>query len=238
MVFNSAIFLICFLPLFFLCYYLLPARFRNAFLLVGSLGFYAWGDPGNILLLLAASADLAAAMQENGLLDGVVLPAAEDFAWQDLDCPYRGDLNRRFSYLFSMQEEIPYYSIRETSELQYYDAKDVEVPRESIWARGLQSGEEMQYNLLSTENLGFYRICNPNARSARRVLILKDSMEDPMTDYWAELFSEIIVIDPRSYLREESLPELVAEYDIDMALFLYHQNNLSEELIDFLNRGE
>ena len=43
-----------------------------------------------------------------------------------------GDLNRRFSYLFSMQEEIPYYSIRETSELQYYDAKDVEVPRESI----------------------------------------------------------------------------------------------------------
>lgn len=186
----------------------------------------------------AASADLAAAMQENGLLDGVVLPAAEDFAWQDLDCPYRGDLNRRFSYLFSMQEEIPYYSIRETSELQYYDAKDVEVPRESIWARGLQSGEEMQYNLLSTENLGFYRICNPNARSARRVLILKDSMEDRMTDYWAELFSEIIVIDPRSYLREESLPELVAEYDIDMALFLYHQNNLSEELIDFLNRGE
>lgn len=177
-------------------------------------------------------------MQENGLLDGVALPAAEDFAWQDLDCPYRGDLNRRFSYLFSMQEEIPYYSIRETSELQYYDAKDVEVPRESIWARGLQSGEEMQYNLLSTENLGFYRICNPNARSARRVLILKDSMEDPMTDYWAELFSEIIVIDPRSYLREESLPELVAEYDIDTVLLLYHQNNLSEELIDFLNRGE
>ena len=56
MVFNSAIFLICFLPLFFLCYYLLPARLRNAFPLVGSLGFYAWGDPGNILLLLAASA--------------------------------------------------------------------------------------------------------------------------------------------------------------------------------------
>ena len=41
-------------------------------------------------------------MQENGLLDGVTLPATEDFAWQDLDCPYRGDLNRRFSYLFSM----------------------------------------------------------------------------------------------------------------------------------------
>ena len=31
--------LICFLPLFFLCYYLLPARFRNAFLLAGSHGF-------------------------------------------------------------------------------------------------------------------------------------------------------------------------------------------------------
>ena len=59
-----------------------------------------------------------------------------------------------------------------------------------------------------------------------------------MTDYWAELFSESIVIDPLSYLRDDSLPELVAVYDIDMALFLYHLNNLSEELIDFLNRGE
>lgn len=57
-----------------------------------------------------------------------------------------------------------------------------------------------------------------------------------MTDYWAELFSEIIVIDPCSYPREESLSELVAEYDIDTVLLLYHQNNLSEELIDFLNR--
>ena len=83
-------------------------------------------------------------MQENGLLDGVVLPAAEDLPGRILIVLYRGDLpNRRFSHLFSMQEEIPYYSIRETSELQYYDAKDVEVPRES-GARGLQSGEEMQ----------------------------------------------------------------------------------------------
>ena len=137
--------LICFLPLFFLCYYLLPARVRNAFLLVGSHGF----------CLLA-------------ILPGLLAV----------------DVTLRFG----------------ARELLFQDGLPLE--------------------------------------SARRVLILKDSMEDPMTDYWAELFSETIVIDPRSYLREESLPELVAEYDIDMALFLYHQNNLSEELIDFLNRGE
>ena len=143
--------LICFLPLFFLCYYLLPARFRNAFLLAGSHGF----------CLLAILPGLLA-VDVAGIPDRLLRFGARELLFQD----------------------------------------------------GLP------------------------LESARRVLILKDSMEDPMTDYWAELFSEIIVIDPRSYLREESLPELVAEYDIDMALFLYHQNNLSEELIDFLNRGE
>ena len=42
MVFNSVVFLFCFLPLSLLAYYLVPGHAKNAVLLVESLLFYCW----------------------------------------------------------------------------------------------------------------------------------------------------------------------------------------------------
>lgn len=54
MLFSSIEFLCGFLPLTLLIYYLLPWRqVRNRFLLVMSLGFYAWGEPLYVLLMMA-----------------------------------------------------------------------------------------------------------------------------------------------------------------------------------------
>jgi alginate O-acetyltransferase complex protein AlgI len=55
--FSSIEFLCGFLPLTLLLYYLLPGRkLRNRFLLLMSLGFYAWGEPLYVLLMLACIA--------------------------------------------------------------------------------------------------------------------------------------------------------------------------------------
>jgi len=54
-VFSSPIFLFLFLPTVLFGYFLTPRRFRNAWLLVFSLLFYAWGE-GLLVLLLAGSA--------------------------------------------------------------------------------------------------------------------------------------------------------------------------------------
>ncbi len=54
MLFSSIEFLCGFLPLTLLIYYLLPGRVvRNRFLLLMSLGFYAWGEPLYVLLMVA-----------------------------------------------------------------------------------------------------------------------------------------------------------------------------------------
>jgi alginate O-acetyltransferase complex protein AlgI len=45
MVFSSIIFIFLFLPAFLLVYYLLPARFRNLFIVLGGYLFYSWGAP-------------------------------------------------------------------------------------------------------------------------------------------------------------------------------------------------
>ena len=52
MVFSSITFLFRFLPIFFICYFLSPGRVKNLVLFLGSLIFYAWGEPVYVVLML------------------------------------------------------------------------------------------------------------------------------------------------------------------------------------------
>lgn len=54
MVFSSTIFICFFLPIVIIVYYALPNRFRNLFLLIASMFFYAWGEPKYVLIMLAS----------------------------------------------------------------------------------------------------------------------------------------------------------------------------------------
>ena len=52
MVFSSITFLFRFLPIFMICYFLAPGRVKNLVLFLGSLIFYAWGEPVYVVLML------------------------------------------------------------------------------------------------------------------------------------------------------------------------------------------
>lgn len=52
MVFSSVLFLFRFLPIFMICYFAAPRRMRNVILFLGSLIFYAWGEPVYVVLML------------------------------------------------------------------------------------------------------------------------------------------------------------------------------------------
>ena len=54
MVFSSNVFLLYFMPIFFLVYFLTPKKARNYVLLLGSLIFYAWGAPEFIIQLIVS----------------------------------------------------------------------------------------------------------------------------------------------------------------------------------------
>ena len=56
MIFSSIPFLYYFLPLALLLCYLVPSRARNAFLLLASLVFYAWGEPKYLPVMATATA--------------------------------------------------------------------------------------------------------------------------------------------------------------------------------------
>lgn len=51
MVFSSLLFTFAFLPIIVILYYCLGKNFRNIVLLIGSLFFYAWGEPVYVILM-------------------------------------------------------------------------------------------------------------------------------------------------------------------------------------------
>ena len=55
MVFSSVFFLIYFLPAFLAIYFITPAKFKNAILLISSIAFYMWGAPKFIFAILATT---------------------------------------------------------------------------------------------------------------------------------------------------------------------------------------
>ncbi len=54
MVFSSVFFIFAFLPSVLIVYYLINPRYRNVFLLISSLLYYAWGEPKFVLVMIAS----------------------------------------------------------------------------------------------------------------------------------------------------------------------------------------
>ncbi|MBQ8730767.1 MAG: MBOAT family protein, partial [Lachnospiraceae bacterium] len=52
MVFSSILFLFRFLPIMLVLYFVSPKKLRNLILFIGSLIFYAWGEPVYVVLML------------------------------------------------------------------------------------------------------------------------------------------------------------------------------------------
>ena len=56
MVFSSILFLFYFLPAILILYYLSPKKHKNLVLFIGSLFFYAWGEPVYVTILFLSTA--------------------------------------------------------------------------------------------------------------------------------------------------------------------------------------
>jgi alginate O-acetyltransferase complex protein AlgI len=55
MVFSSITFLVYFLPIFLLLYHIVPHKYKNAVILIGSIYFYSWGGPKFIFVILGTT---------------------------------------------------------------------------------------------------------------------------------------------------------------------------------------
>lgn len=149
-----------------------------------------------------------------------------------LDDNYIGDLNRRYSFLFSTKESIPIFKDNE-SEIHYfssYDSEDYSIDKSSIQGDALPEGQT--YDSVYTKNIGYYKMVNENSLLDTKVLVIKDSMQNPMTDMFSYMFNTSEIVDIRA-LKDISLYTAIENSDADLVLLMYHQNNVTGEMFDF-----
>jgi len=181
-----------------------------------------------------ASKYLANELASFGRIDESSVPSDSAFAWTDFTGrDYMGDFQKRFSNEVTVEEYVPFYEARDAENFVYFTSLyGKEVPRKTVVASGLDS-DVLDYNKLSTYNLAYIRVDNPFAKEDKHVLILKDSYQCCMIDYLSEMFTEIDIVDPRCK-DCPSFEEIAEERGIDLVLMIYHSNNISQELIDYL----
>lgn len=159
-------------------------------------------------------------------------PEGLTFNYTYLDDNYIGDLNRRYSFLFPTKESIPIFKDNE-SEIRYfssYNSQDYSLDKASIQGEALPEGQT--YDSVYTKNIGYYKMVNDNSLLNTKVLVIKDSMQNPMTGMFSYLFNTSEIVDIRA-LKELSLFTIIEESDADLALLMYHQNNVTGEMFDF-----
>lgn len=161
------------------------------------------------------------------------VPDEDDFVWINLTGKdYLGDLRRRFSLDVNVKEYIPIYIPSDSEEMVYYTTYNgTTASRKDIVGSGLDD-PVLDYNKMSTYNLGYMRVENPNAPEIKSVLLIKDSFACACIDYFSEIFTELNVVDPR--YTTDTLDDLLKARGIDLVILMYHESNVSQELIKYL----
>jgi hypothetical protein len=65
----------------------------------------------------------------------------------------------------------------------------------SIQGEALPEGQT--YDSVYTKNIGYYKMVNDNSLLDTNVLIIKDSMQNPMTDMFSYMFNTSEIVDIR-----------------------------------------
>jgi hypothetical protein len=170
-------------------------------------------------------------LQADGVLPPDALPGKSGFRFQSQERPYRGDLNRRFSYIYPMRETVTEVVPSGAEDFRYFLREEgayKPVPRETI-AGSRRDAAAPDYNELYTYNLPLYQIVNERAATGQKLLLVKDSMANPLGELFASVFAEVTVCDPR-FPSDLSLRELLASEAFDAALFCYHEGQAPAEL--------
>lgn len=150
---------------------------------------------------------------------------------------FLGDLNRRYSYLIEKDNNIPVIYYKNFHLLKYYLKLDnsEQVERKQIIGNGIAK-KDLTYNDIYTGNLEFYKVVNDDALLDKKIIIFKDSYQNPTIDLFSYVFKECNIIDLRYFNEVENFDELMKAVSPDIVLFVYHQSNISDELISFLEK--
>ncbi len=144
-----------------------------------------------------------------------------------------GDLNRRLGYKMDRNEPVMLMRYKEQLPVSYELLEGgvwTSVPEKRIFAPGLDD-REVSYNDIYTANYGGFRIESPHALTDQKILVLKDSMQNPTTNLFPVYFCETMFVDLR-YRGDTTAEQIIQEENPDIVVIVYNCANIRGEMYE------
>ncbi|MGL6104547.1 alginate O-acetyltransferase AlgX-related protein [Romboutsia sp.] len=148
------------------------------------------------------------------------------------DKPFMGSYNRNLYTLYPKQETVPFVYMDKKFDKEYHlmkDSKLEKVEENTIVASGVNQGE-LNYGNVYTENYGYYKVTNKEALTDKKILVVRDSYQSPLTWLFSDLFEEMEVVDPR-YV-EMGFDEILKNSNSDIVMFMFNNSIKPSEIME------
>lgn len=140
---------------------------------------------------------------------------------------FLGSYNKNLNNLVEEDETIPYVHLKDKPNYEYYkfDGKTEVKGKEEDFVATRRNEKEILYGgaYMFGNACSILKIKNEDALSDKKILILRDSYQAPSSWLFADIFSEVQLVDPR-YIRDlnMSIDDIIKDSDADIVMFMYN----------------
>ena len=151
---------------------------------------------------------------------------------------FLGSYNMNLNNLVKEDESIPYVHLKDKPDYEYYKydgKKETKIKEEDVVATRKNEKEILYGGAYMFGNAcNILKIRNEDALSDKKILILRDSYQAPTSWLFADIFSEVQLVDPR-YTKELnlSMDEIIRNSDADIVMFMYNSTDF-KSMIDVI----
>ncbi len=149
---------------------------------------------------------------------------------------FLGSYNLNLNNLVKEDEDIPYFHLKNKHKYEYfkYDGtKETKGKEEDFVATRIHEDEILYGGAYMFGNAcNILKIRNKDALNDKKILIIRDSYQAPTSWMFADVFSEVQLVDPRYTEKLDlSIKEIIEDSDADMVMFMYNSTDF-KSMID------
>lgn len=145
-----------------------------------------------------------------------------------------GSYNLNIFNMLSPKDDVPYIRSKQDNQYElfkYESGSYIKSDINTLVATG-RNNDTLTYSQAYIPDNSLYKVINNNAPIDKKVLIVKDSFQSPMTLWFADIFKTVEVFDPRIDTTLYT-SNVIKEQDPDIILFMFNSSTF-EGMVDRL----
>lgn len=151
------------------------------------------------------------------------------------DKPFIGTYNKNLYNLFDTNEDVPFVDMDRKFSKKYYEMKNskFEEVAENYIIGDRFGQDEITYGGAYTGNYPYYKIINEKAITDKKVLLIRDSYQAPLTSLFSDIFKQVEIVDPR-YVNMD-IDDILKKSDSDIFMIMFNNGADIGEMIKHIN---